>query len=91
MGSFLYKILDLFANNFFRQFLTSLGIGLAVGVPFYLLLSTYLDRAITQFNASPYLGLLAVFGIDTALSIIFTAVLTRAYWESMRIRAVRRG
>lgn len=91
MGAFLYKILDLFANNFVRQMLTSFGVGLATGLPFYLFLSTQVDNAVAQINSSPYLGLMAVFGIDTALSMVFTAILTRAYWESMKLRSVKRN
>jgi hypothetical protein len=91
MGALLYKILDLFANNFVRQMLTSFGVGLATGLPFYLFLSSQVDQAITQINSSPYLGLMAVFGIDTALSMVFTAILTRAYWESMKLRTVKRN
>ncbi|OBS04258.1 hypothetical protein BAX55_18670 [Acinetobacter baumannii] len=91
MSALFYKLLDVFANNFIRQFLTSMGIGLAVGLPFYLMLSTYVDRAVAQINSAPYLGLMAVFGIDKAMSIILTAILTRAYWESMKLRAVKRG
>lgn len=91
MGKLLYKILDLFSNNFVRKFLTSLGIGIVTGMPFYILLSSMIDRAASQIGASPYVGLLAVFGIDKALSILFGAVLTRAYYESLNVRFSRKS
>lgn len=90
MGALLYKILDLFSNNFVRQMLTSFGVGLATGIPFYFFLSTQIDNAVAKMGSSPYVGLMALFGVDTALSIIFSAILTRAYWESMKLRAVKR-
>lgn len=90
MGKLLYTVLDLFANNFVRKLLTSLGIGLATGLPFYLLISTTIDNATDQISSVSYVGLLAVFGIDTALSILFGAVLTRAYYEAMQLKITRR-
>lgn len=91
MGKFLYNILDLFSNNFVRKFLTSLGIGIATGLPFYLLISTYVNNAASYVQSAPYMGLMAVFGIPEAFGIIFTAIMTRAYWESMRIRMAKRS
>lgn len=88
MGRLLYKLLDVFSNNFVRQFLTSLGVGLATGVPLYLLISSIVDNVADHYGSSPYIGLLAVFGIDDALGILFTAILTRAYWQSMKPRWV---
>lgn len=90
MGGLLYRVLDLFSNNFVRQFLTSLGVGIASGLPLYLLISTIVDDVAAHFGSSPYIGLLAVFGIDDALGIILTAILTRAYWQSMKPRWVNK-
>ncbi|WP_367156952.1 DUF2523 family protein [Acinetobacter sp. FL] len=91
MGGLIYKVLDLFSNNFIRQILTSLGIGIVTGLPFYLMLSTYIYKAASHIESTPYIGLMAVFGIPEGFGIIFTAIMTRAYWESMRPRLAKRS
>lgn len=90
MGKLFYKILDIFSSNFVRQLATSLGVGLAVGLPFYLFITNLVDEVAASFQSIEYIGLLAKFGIDDALGIIFTAVLTRVYWESMKPKWVAR-
>lgn len=91
MGALLYKIFDLFANNFIRQILTSFGIGIVTGLPFYLFLSTYVQQAASHIESTPYIGLMAVFGIPEGFGIIFTAIMSRAYWEAMKPRFAKRG
>ena len=90
MSKLLYALLDLFSNNFVRKLLTSFGVGILTGLPFYLFLSTYVNNAASHIQSLPYIGLMAVLGIPEAIAIIFTAILTRAYWESMRIRLAKR-
>lgn len=91
MGKLLYGIFDLFANNFIRQILTSLGVGIVTGLPFYLFLSSYVTSAASHIESLPFIGLMAVFGIPEAIGIIFSAILTRAYWEAIRIRMAKRS
>ncbi len=91
MGKLLYKIMDLFGNNFVRQLLTSLGVGIVTGAPVYLLLTTYVNNAASHVESLPYIGLMAVFGIPEAIGILFSAIMTRAYWESLRIKLAKRN
>ena len=63
MWRILYNVLDLFANNSARALLTSLGIGLVSATAVSVLLSQYIDTALSQASTMPFLGLLGLFGI----------------------------
>lgn len=91
MGKLLYNILDLFANNSFRSLLTSLGIGLVSATAVQTLLSEYINTALNQASSMPMLGLLGMFGIDSALSILLGAVLTRASIEASKLSLGKRA
>lgn len=91
MWRILYNVLDLFANNSFRSLMTSLGIGLVSGTAVYTLLSQYIDTALNQVSTMPMLGLLGLFGIDSALSILLGAVLTRASIEASKLSLGKRA
>ncbi|NAS10261.1 DUF2523 family protein [Acinetobacter haemolyticus] len=85
LASLLYKVLDIFANNSVRNFMTSFGVGLTSGAAIYLLVSNYIDRVIAQADTVPYLSLLSLFGIDAALSIILGAILTRVTFAASKV------
>ena len=91
MWRILYNVLDLFANNSARALLTSLGIGLVSATAVSVLLSQYIDTALSQASTMPFLGLLGLFGIDTALSILLGAVLTRASIEGSKLSIGKRA
>lgn len=91
MWRILYNVLDLFANNSARALLTSLGIGLVSATAVSVLLSQYIDTALSQASTMPLLGLLGLFGIDTALSILLGAVLTRASIEASKLSIGKRA
>lgn len=91
MWRILYNVLDLFANNSARALLTSLGIGLVSATAVSVLLSQYIDTALSQASSMPLLGLLGLFGIDTALSILLGAVLTRASIEASKLSIGKRA
>ena len=91
MWRILYNVLDLFANNSARALLTSLGIGLVSATAVSVLLSEYIDSALSQAASMPFLGLLGLFGIDTAISLLFGAVLTRASIEASKLSFGRRA
>lgn len=91
MWRILYNVLDLFANNSSRALLTSLGIGLVSATAVSVLLSQYIDTALSQASSMPSLGLLGLFGIDTALSILLGAVLTRASIEASKLSIGKRA
>lgn len=91
MWRILYNVLDLFANNSARSLLTSLGIGLVSATAVSVLLSQYIDTALSQASTMPLLGLLGLFGIDTALSILLGAVLTRASIEASKLSIGKRA
>ena len=90
MWKILYNVLDVFANNSVRSLITSMGIGVISGASAYILLSQYIDSAISQSATMPMLGLLSMFGLDTALSIIFGAILTRGSLEASKLSFARR-
>lgn len=91
MWRILYNVLDLFANNSARALLTSLGIGLVSATAVSVLLSQYIDTALSQASTMPLLGLLGLFGIDKALSILLGAVLTRASIEASKLSIGKRA
>lgn len=91
MWRILYNVLDLFANNSARALLTSLGVGLVSATAASVLLSEYIDSALSQAASMPFLGLLGLFGIDTAISLLFGAVLTRASIEASKLSIGRRS
>lgn len=86
LSALLYKVMDVGSNNFVRSFLTSLGMGIATGAGIYLLIDSYISQAVQRAESVPYVGLLGLFGIDTALSILLGAVLTRAAFEATKPR-----
>ena len=90
MWKILYNVLDVFANNSVRSLITSMGIGVISGASAYILLSQYIDSAISQSATMPMLGLLSMFGLDTALSITFGAILTRGSLEASKLSFARR-
>lgn len=85
MSALLYKILDIFSNKFFNSILKSFGIGVFAGTAIYLISSTWIEHVITKSSEMPYLGLLSLFGIDAALSIILSSILSRAFFESQKM------
>ncbi|RZG71450.1 DUF2523 family protein [Acinetobacter sp. WCHAc060025] len=90
MWKIFYNVLDVFANNSVRTLITSLGIGIASGASAYVLLSQYIDSAVSQASTMPMLGLLSMFGIDTALSLTFGAILTRGSIEASKLSFARK-
>ena len=90
MWKILYNLLDVFANNSVRTLITSLGIGVVSGASAYFLLSQYIDSAVAQASSMPMLGLMSMFGIDTALSLTFGAILTRGSIEASKLSFARR-
>lgn len=90
MWKILYNVLDVFANNSVRSLITSMGIGVISGASAYVLLSEYINSAISQASTMPMLGLLSMFGLDTALSITFGAILTRGSLEASKLSFARR-
>lgn len=90
LSGLLYKVLDIGSNNFVRSFITSMGIGIATGAGIYLLIESYINRAVQSAESVPYVGLLGLFGIDSALSILLGAVLTRAAIEATKPRLVKK-
>jgi len=85
MFKLLYKLLDVFSNNTVRNLMSSLGIGIMSGAGIYILITQFINQAISQAYNLPFLGLLGLFGIDKALAIIFGAVLTRASMEATNV------
>lgn len=85
MWKIFYNVLDVFANNSIRSLITSTGIGVISGAAAYVLLSNYIDNSISQASSMPMLGLLGMFGIDSALSITFGAILTRGSIEASKL------
>lgn len=90
MWKILYNVLDVFANNSVRSLITGMGIGVASGAGAYLLLSNYIDSAVSQASSMPMLGVMSMFGIDTGLSIIFGAILTRGSLEASKLSFARK-
>lgn len=90
LSGLLYKVLDVGSNNFVRSFITSMGIGIATGAGIYLLIDSYITRAVQSAESVPYVGLLGLFGIDSALSILLGAVLTRAAIEATKPRLTKK-
>lgn len=91
MWKILYNVLDVFANNSVRTLITSMGLGVVSGTAAYVLLSNYIDQSIAQASTMPMLGLLGMFGLDKALSIIFGAILTRGSIEASKLSFARRS
>lgn len=85
LSSLLYKVLDVFANNSVRNFMTSFGVGVTSGASIYLLVSNYIEYVISQANSMPYLSLLSMFGVDAGLSIILGAILTRVTYTASKV------
>ncbi|MGS4875169.1 DUF2523 family protein [Acinetobacter nosocomialis] len=90
MWKIFYGVMTLVANNSFRALLTSLGIGIATGAIFYDLVSNYINSVISSASAVPFISLLGIFGIDSGLSIIFGAILTRVSIEASNISLRKR-
>lgn len=82
--------MDVGSNNAVRGFITSAGLGLASGAAIYLMIETYINKAVLSSESVPYVGLLGLFGIDTALSILLGAVLTRASIEALSPRVIKK-
>lgn len=89
MWRIFYNLLDVFANNSVRTLITSMGFGVLSGASAYLLLSNYIDSSISQASSMPMIGLLGMFGIDSAISITFGAILTRGSIEASKLSFVR--
>lgn len=89
MWKILYNLLDVFANNSVRSLITGLGLGVVSGAGAYVLLSQYIDSAVSQASSMPMLGVMSLFGIDTALSINFGAILTRGSLEASKLSFAR--
>ena len=84
MSALLYKLFSVLAINSVRKFLTAFGIGITTGAAMYVLLNGFIQTVVARANEMPYLGLLALFGVDAGLAIILSAILTRSIYLSTK-------
>lgn len=91
MIALFYKLLDVFSNNFFNKILKSFGVGVISGTAIYLIANKWIEYVVTRSSEMPYLGLLSLFGIDAALSIILSSILSRAFFESQKMTIGRKS
>ncbi len=91
MWNVFYGVMALFAHNTIRSLLTGLGIGIATGAIFYNVVSSYIESVISQSSSMPFISLLGIFGIDSGLSIIFGALLTRVSIEASNLSLRKRS
>ena len=87
MGKLIYSFLTLLLGSSFRRVLVGAGLGLASSVGIKALLDNYITSYISNLNSisSNILSILGLAGIDTAISVIIGALITRATIKSLSL------
>ncbi len=89
MGKFLVLILSTFGASAIKQLLTGAGLGLASSVVVKTILNMYIDRALNGLGGVQVSGLLAIGGLDVAISVIIGALIMRATILSFNVQLVK--
>ncbi len=75
-----------------KQILVSLGLGIATGGTTLAVINYYIDKIIAQANTlGDMASILSLGGLDTAISIIIGAVVTRATLSASKISIQKMG
>jgi hypothetical protein len=87
MAKFLYSIFSVLLNGFFRKIMIASGIGLFTGAVSKQILETLMNLVISNFSySSDVLSLASIAGLDSFLSIIFGAILSRVTIDNLSLR-----
>lgn len=80
MKALLFGLTSWLLSNFARKVLIGAGVTLISGAVFNIVLTTYINKAISASSQidGTYLGLLSISGLDHAISIIVGALIARA-------------
>lgn len=80
MKAILFGLTSWLLSNFAKKVLIGAGITIVSGAVINIILTTYINKAISASNQidSTYLGLLSISGLDHAISIIIGALIARA-------------
>jgi hypothetical protein len=80
MKTLLFGLTSWLLSNFSKKVLMGAGVTLISGAVFNIILSTYINKAISASSSinPTYLGLLSISGLDHAISIIIGALVARA-------------
>lgn len=83
MSKALTAILAWAMSSFFARFLTSAGFALLGAMTFTQFIEYFINKAITQLTQVPMIGLLGIAGVDTAISIMISAVMIKLYLSTV--------
>jgi Protein of unknown function (DUF2523) len=80
MKAMLFGLSSWILSNFSKKVLMGAGVTIASGAVINIILSTYINKAISASSSinPTYLGLLSISGLDHAISIIIGALVARA-------------
>lgn len=83
----LVKVGDVLTSRLAKTVLGSMGVGLVTTTITVTLLNTYIDYALSAYNAlGDVIGLLGLAGFDVALGIIFGALSIKMYLRSLGVK-----
>lgn len=79
MKSMLAGLFTWLAGNLLGRILAGAGLALAGSYTFGKFIQYFINKALTSLSSIPMSGLIGVAGIDTAISILLSAVMIRLY------------
>jgi hypothetical protein len=91
LANILTKSMDVFGSSAAKNMLTGAGLGLATAGFILTVLNHYIDSFAQSMNGLQIVGLLAISGVDVAMSVIIGALVTRATIQSQSISLTKKS
>lgn len=79
MQAMLVGVFGWLASNFLGRLLAGAGLALAGAYTFGKFIDYFINKALGSLSSIPMVGLIGVAGIDTAISILLSAVMIKLY------------
>lgn len=83
MGKIIFAIISWAMSNLVARILTSIGFAILGTITFTPFIQYFVNKAISQLNAVPMIGLLGLAGIDVGISVIISAIFIRLYLSTV--------
>jgi hypothetical protein len=90
LASILTKSMQVFGSGAAKNMLAGAGLGLATSAFILTILNQYIDTFANSMNGLQIIGLLAISGVDVAISVIIGALVTRATIASQSISLTKK-
>lgn len=90
LSSMITKTMEVVGSGAAKNMLTGAGLGLATSAFILTILNRYIDVFTQSMNGLQMIGLLAISGVDVAMSVIIGALVTRATIASQSISLTKK-